>query len=182
MQALECPKCGAPVTVGLTQCTFCKAVFTNDVAETEEAGDADGLESGWRFCTKCDALWAESDKGVGPCAGGGVHVGDEDSWYVLSVDDEDFGGDEGWEWCARCNCLFSSETGGVCAAGGKHDGTESGDYRVACELEDDDAEEEGWRWCSKCHVMFFDEGDKPCAAGGLHDEGDDEYVLTFDLD
>ena len=180
MQALECPKCGAPLTAGVTQCPYCKTTLTQDVA-TEEAGDEDGSEGGWRWCTRCDALFAESDGGLGPCAARGQHAPDEESWYTLSLDDDAFGGDEGWEWCARCNCLFSSETGGVCAAGGKHDGKDSGDYRLAYEVADEETDEEGWRWCSKCHVCFYDEGDKPCAAGGLHEAGDDEYVLTLDL-
>lgn len=161
----------------MTQCTYCKTHF--DVP-TDDA-EAGGIEDGWTWCTKCDALVYDDGEGTAPCAGGGTHALDPDSHYVLSLDEEDLDEDEieaGWEWCKRCNCLFAGGRG-VCAAGGAHDGSDSGDYALPYEAEDDDEGEDGWTYCEKCDCLVSGAKKLACAAGGRHEHTDDEYAVWY---
>jgi hypothetical protein len=96
----------------------------------------------------------------------------------MSHDDEDYEGESGWEWCKRCNCLVSGE-GGVCAAGGAHDGSDSDDYTLAYEAEDEEEAEDGWTWCKKCDCLVSGSKKLACAAGGRHEHSDDEYAVLY---
>jgi hypothetical protein len=85
---------------------------------------------------------------------------------------------DGWSWCRKCEGLFFSgnPTKGRCAAGGTHDHSESGLYRLMSVGEG----QVNWRWCKKCEGLFFfgSANFGRCPAGTVHDPFDSrDYVL-----
>jgi len=80
-------------------------------------------------------------------------------------------GHRDWRWCRKCEGLFYGQMGqGACPAGGAHDKTASGDYRLLFASAGAPGQR-GWHWCSKCAGLFFVGGSPSagiCPAGGAH--------------
>ncbi|WP_159440698.1 M36 family metallopeptidase [Mucilaginibacter sp. OK098] len=84
-----------------------------------------------------------------------------------------------WSWCHKCQSLYFSggSTQGVCAAGGSHSHTGSGNYSLV----HDSAHHPGqsnWRWCNKCQALHFGGSAGVCPAGGTHSiTGSGNYTI-----
>jgi hypothetical protein len=80
-----------------------------------------------------------------------------------------------WRWCHKCQGLyFAGNNAGVCPAGGTHDHTGSGNYRISQNMVVPYGQTK-WHWCHKCQGMYFagitllvapSEGAKVAAPGG----------------
>jgi hypothetical protein len=74
----------------------------------------------------------------------------------------------------------------ACPAGGNHDHTGSGNYRLAMNLVSATGQP-NWTWCRKCQGLAFDwhvlDPERPierCPAGGVHDHmGSPFYTLVY---
>lgn len=87
-----------------------------------------------------------------------------------------------WRWCHKCQGMyFAGHNAGVCPAGGKHDHTGSGNYRISHDLTVPYGQT-NWRWCHKCQGMYFAGNSAGvCAAGATHDHtGSGNYNLVHD--
>jgi hypothetical protein len=87
---------------------------------------------------------------------------------------------EGWRWCFKCEAMFYGAGGNsVCPAGGAHDGSRSGPYRVMFNSAFPYGQN-GWRYCTKCGGLHYGGfGPGLCAAGGGHDgSGSFDYRLV----
>jgi hypothetical protein len=77
-------------------------------------------------------------------------------------------GQNNWHWCDKCQGLTFSGTA-ICPAGGVHDHTGSGNYKLAIS-DPGFSGQHSWRWCRKCQGLAFAAGAPgPCPAGGDHD-------------
>src|SRR6266536_2404338 len=84
------------------------------------------METGWRWCQKCDGLFFGLRAVQGACPRGGQHDGSKSLAYDMARLGVT-GIETSWKWCAKCEGLFYSgnpEDQGACTTGGKHDGTQ----------------------------------------------------------
>jgi rubrerythrin len=99
---------------------------------------------------------------------------------------------DNWRWCTKCQGLAfaGNATPGSCPAGGTHDHTGSGNYRLPKDLGgllgsiEKLSVQENWRWCTKCQGLAFAGNPTPgsCPAGGTHDHtGSGNYMLLKDV-
>jgi hypothetical protein len=135
-------------------------------------------QRGWRWCSKCQALFYGEHAGRGNCAskphGSMVtavtpHDPSGSSEYALATA-HGAPGQANWRWCRKCAGLFfAGGAGGRCASGHAHDGSQSGSYTVL--HNDANARgQESWRWCRKCEGLFFAGGGATqCPSGAAHD-------------
>ena len=87
-----------------------------------------------------------------------------------------------WRWCHKCQGMyFAGNNAGVCPAGGTHDHTGSGNYRISHDLVVPYGQT-NWQWCHKCQGMYFAGNNAGhCPAGGTHDHtGSGNYNLVHD--
>jgi hypothetical protein len=87
-----------------------------------------------------------------------------------------------WRWCHKCQGMYfaGNPTQGVCPAGGAHDHTGSGNYRIPQNLTIYYGLS-NWRWCHKCQGMYFAGSPTQgvCPGGGAHDHtGSGDYNLV----
>jgi hypothetical protein len=87
-----------------------------------------------------------------------------------------------WRWCHKCQGMYFAGNPALhCPAGGAHDHTGSGNYRISQNMTVPYGQT-NWRWCRKCQGMYF--GGNPgshCPAGGAHDDtGSGDYNLVHD--
>jgi hypothetical protein len=93
---------------------------------------------------------------------------------------------DGWRCCQKCSGLFygfrlqRDPDEGHCAAGDKHDSTNSKDYMVPFS-DAGPGMQMGWRYCQKCQGLFY--SDHPtqgaCPCGGQHDHAN--RSLSYDM-
>jgi hypothetical protein len=88
---------------------------------------------------------------------------------------------DNWRWCHKCQALYfaGNATQGVCAAGGAHDHTGSGNYHLVQNAASYPGQD-NWRWCRKCQGLYFagSATQGVCKAGGAHDHtGSGNYTL-----
>jgi len=113
---------------------------------------AQGVQSNWRWCNKCQGLFFAGNGGQGVCPKGGGHSAAGSGNYKLSLNSG--AGQSGWRWCKKCQGLYfgGGGAGGKCPSGGAHDGGASGNYFVD---QNKPAAQDNWRWCQVCAGMFF---------------------------
>ncbi len=90
---------------------------------------------------------------------------------------------ENWRWCSQCQGLaFAGGGSGACPAGGVHDHSSSGHYRLFHNAAGAPGQS-NWRWCSKCQGLTFGGGGPTaCPAGGNHDlTGSGDYTLVHNM-
>ncbi|KAJ4217955.1 hypothetical protein NW759_008548 [Fusarium solani] len=129
-------------------------------SDSASAATAGFSQKNWRWCQKCASLFY---RGEALCVPGGSAAGQEN-----------------WKWCKNCQVLSFTGNGAVgpCKAGGKHDVSGSGNYR----LQQNGDGQADWRWCRKCQVLSFAGGPvSDCQAGGKHNfTGSGNYSLCID--
>ena len=118
----------------------------------------------WQWCAKCACLFFG---GAAVChANRGVHDLSASAMYTISFQPT-APGQADWRWCRKCQVLSftggSSPTLGLCRAGGQHDISGSGNYRLVSS----GGGQAPWRGCRKCHGLAWQPA--PCVEGGKHD-------------
>ncbi|MFO0550930.1 MAG: hypothetical protein U0271_21245 [Polyangiaceae bacterium] len=112
----------------------CAAGGAHDTSDSEaywlctDKEEIDG-QGGFHWCGACQCLYRGAPQSGLCAATRGPHQGSADEYFVArdGDEDEDYGG---WSLCKRCNVLHWSESKGVCAAGGPHDGRGSSNWEV----------------------------------------------------
>jgi hypothetical protein len=134
------------------------------VADTPSLGLL--AQNGWRWCSRCSSL---TYRGHRACAAGSEHASDGSAAGVF-FGNVPQGAQAGWQWCSRCQSLVQEQSGpGVCAAGGRHDTSRSGQYAVAI-AGPNDPKTPLWLWCVKCRALYLSDPDGGrCPTGGQHD-------------
>jgi RNA polymerase subunit RPABC4/transcription elongation factor Spt4 len=140
-----------------TNCGRCRAVYFDGVGACPAGGSHDTTESGdyflvhdldwapgqkgWRWCAKCYGLgYLDPQRGPGTCAAGGQHDHSSSGAYSVEfvqphdpsipqplIDQVE---QTGWAWCRNCEMLGYRPKPSRCPAGGQHDFSQSGPYRL----------------------------------------------------
>jgi len=122
-------------------------------------------QSGWRRCTKCEALFNGPEFEASVCPAGKHHNLEDDGFYLVGFVEPL---PRNWRYCAKCKGLWfdGSNDKGKCPAGERHTSEGSSEYVV----EADDTGRGNWCRCTKCQVLWFagDGTGGKCAAGGRH--------------
>ncbi len=177
-----CKKCEGLFFAGNNQ-SVCPAGGSHD--DSASGGyvlsDLGGGQPGWSWCGQCQGLFfTGNNSGVCP-----AHSDAGSLNYAVPTSGT---GQLGWKYCDKCQGLFFNGSGpSVCAAGGGHDGRQSGLYFLPLS---GTLTLPGWRFCNKCKGLFLAESPAEgsagtavntlgvCPAGGAHDDGTSgNYVL-----
>jgi hypothetical protein len=75
----------------------------------------------------------------------------------------------GWRWCRKCQGMFfaGNPTTGACPAGGGHDPSQSGAYRLPHNNPPRTGWQDGWRWCRRCQGLFRPTPSSRCPVPGI---------------
>ena len=197
----ECnPILGLTVTINVTQDMICESAsgqtkgFAFQLNCYSPKGETsawqqyclilwDTDQSDWRWCDKCQGLFFAGGNTLGACPAGGAHNDTGSGDYTLAQSgngQSDSKCQPDWRWCNRCQGLFfaGNNTLGACPAGGAHNDTGSGDYKLAMSGNG----QSDWRWCNRCQGLFFAGNNTlgACPAGGAHnDTGSGDYTLAM---
>jgi hypothetical protein len=146
----------------------------------------------WRWCSKCNTMFFAGSGAVSVCPSGGAHDSSHSLAYVLFQGGQPPESEIVWNWCLKCGCIYGPDGGWACAAGGGHNGTQSGRYAMLLKVADPAAgmpvprtttTQDGWHMCSKCSLLFNLAGQsKSCcpADKGQHTEsGHPEYAVKY---
>jgi hypothetical protein len=106
---------------------------------------ADLIQTGWRWCHKCQGLFFANNASQGVCpADNQSHDSSESEAYNFWVGDGTIfvatlpimSGQKGWRWCRKCQGMFFTENPnqGVCPAGQAHDGSGSWRYTMLWDI------------------------------------------------
>lgn len=141
------------------------------------------VQSEWRFCHKCNAMFFDGFPTKGICPTGGPHAA---AGYVFNLPYDTPPTDNNqdmWRFCHKCNVMFYDgfPTKGACPGGGGH---EAAGYMFGLPhdipgVDGDFGAQGGWRYCHKCNVMFYDGFDTKgaCPGGGGHEAAGFNFVL-----
>lgn len=131
-----------------------------------------GVQSDWRWCCHCHALFFNG--APSRCPRGDGHVA-QGALYHAYHDVQGPALQGGWRWCRKCMGMFQSDrsVSAGCPAGGRHDSNGSAPYAVLTDVaangEYSEVFQRGWRECSVCQALFFgDAGGGLCPGGGRH--------------
>lgn len=203
MNAALCPTCGANRLPGHVVCKFCSRPYSPELAASAIRCSACGVLStsdqskcvgcgGWIVvqCVFCTALSPSTAASCVKCgevfAGAPERKAARDAEADADEEGEDFDGwEDGFVWCSKCQGLvYDEDPAGACAAGGRHETSDSESYALA--VDDDEYEGEGgFRWCAKCQCIYKGgpSAGRCAATGGAHDGSEsDEYVIARDGD
>jgi hypothetical protein len=133
-----------------------------------------GDQTGWRYCSKCFAMFYNGQLGqTGACPAGGSHLA-QGLLFTMHFDDASGNGgvyQYSWRFCQKCRAIFYNGGSGKgrCAAGGAHV-AQGFAFGVNLQSPAPPNAQPGWRFCEKCFVLFYDgfAGKGRCAAGGAH--------------
>jgi len=138
-------------------------------------------EENFRWCNGCACMFRGITGGVGECpASSDGHDGTKSASYLIHCFGPPQGTktQEGWAVCTKCLVLSYTGANQGCQAGGQHDHSGGGIYRVAQESWNGGENQGDWRWCKKCDSLFFGGsiGVAKCSSGGPHtSEGSGTY-------
>jgi hypothetical protein len=146
------------------------------------AGTSREIQSGWRFCTKCYALFYTGlASNPGRCVDGGSHAAAGYDFLIPYKVGETAKMQSKWQFCDKCKSMFwnGESNKGRCHLGGAHNPASSIDYVIPHDVPPTGNVQDKWRFCQKCRVMFFDgyPGKGGCAAGGGHSAQGFMFVL-----
>jgi hypothetical protein len=145
--------------------------------------------SGWRCCSKCEAVYFDGDgsfKGV--CQRGGPHKPDTSILDVFSLEvgvPEDVQNQTNWKLCSSCLALYYSgdSEAGLCPASGQHVPTPQLVFRVPhSSIKPGQFGQDDWRFCDKCNSLFWngDGGNGVCARDRLaHEEAGFNFQVPY---
>lgn len=145
-------------------------------------------QDSWAWCATCGSLYYDGGTAT-RCANGQPHGSAGRSYnYTLHVTcpSTPSGMQAGWLWCRKCSGSYFGSGASVCAAGGSHDPSGSGNYLMACTPVPDDSArgidttQTDWYHCDRCGLLHCGDGVSACPAGGAHSgKGSTQYWLTI---
>ena len=204
MSDTECGSCGATRKIGHVICQYCKKPYSSEAARTAIAcpkcrvlstsEQQQCVACGTWIVVQCVFCGARSPYTMSACGGcGEIFLGSSERKAQMDAagedddDDDDYedGWEYGWAWCDKCQAVvYDAEPAGPCAAGGRHDTSDSDDYALNVDDEDYGPTEDGWLWCKHCQCLFHgasSHGVCVGARGGPHD-GSDSYDYAMGRD
>ena len=125
------------------------------------AAPAYAMQSGWRWCYKCEGLWFAFNGTPGRCPAGDGHSDAGSGDYTLKFDTEDHVGQNGWRHCTQCQGLVyygedpTEPRLGPCAFTFGYHAVNTGWYRIDFEPTVVPDGQQFWRWCKLCEGMWF---------------------------
>lgn len=143
--------------------------------------DESARVAGWRWCNRCQQLFAAGDSMTGgACAAGGAHDATGSGAYEMYAQETMAGGQADWLACDKCSTVYygGHPTQGCCPTGGAHESVRGS--ALALRLGEDYPGAQGWwSWCARCEGLFFAgedavrlQGEEAmagcCPAGGAH--------------
>lgn len=155
------------------------------------------LDTGWRRCSKCQAMWYSPYLGESHCPAGGNHdfVARDNfgvlAWSAAVTPPPQY--ERNWHRCVKCAGLFhdDGETS-VCPveggpAGRQHQGTQALERAVYRSGDGDTPQfsypaQSGWRRCKNCQGLILPtQSNNVCPAGGGHHDYDPSgnYTLVY---
>jgi hypothetical protein len=142
------------------------------------------MQTSWRQCSKCLAMWWIENTTADRCPAGGAHAA-MSTHYVIGYQPPPVPSSseawtpwqDQWAWCNQCGQLWYAGFAGrygVCPADGSgHTSSGSGSYWIV--LNDPDRwGEQGWRWCTACYAFVAPNAGGVCPASssrGAHSPG-----------
>jgi hypothetical protein len=137
------------------------------------------VQSNWRNCQKCQAMFFNGFPKKGVCPAGGQHDAAQSFDFLLPRDEPGTNQSQPeWRNCKKCQAIFFNgfPKKGVCPAGGQHDAALGFNFVLPHDVPPHDVPgttdaQPNWRNCQKCQSMFFNGFPKKgvCPAGGQHD-------------
>ena len=142
------------------------------------------VQTQWRYCDKCHAMFFDGYADKGHCPAGGGH---QAQGFMFGLPHDIPGtptAQDNWRYCGKCHSMFYDGFAdkGHCAAGGGH--AASGFmFILPHDIPGTATAQNNWRYCGKCHAMFYDGyADKgSCPAGGGHAASGFMFLLPHDL-
>lgn len=141
------------------------------------------VQTEWRFCHKCNAMFFDGFPTKGMCPAGGGHTA-AGFVFKLPYDTPPTATDQDlWRFCHKCNVMFYDgfPAKGTCPGGGGH---EAAGYMFVLPhdvpgVDGNFGTQRGWRFCHRCNAMFFDgfPNKGTCPSGGVHEPAGFEFVL-----
>ena len=151
-----------------------------------------GVQTDWRWCSKCQGLFYGPTFASSTCPAGGTHASAAESGsadYMLSDDTANPSLQSEWRWCNRCRGLFYGPgvANSRCPSGGAHaTPAQSGSANYCLSYgTSGPGRQSDWRWCNKCQGLFYGPGvgSSWCPAGGRHaapaQSGSGDYSLAM---
>ena len=112
---------------------YCIPHDGGSMSQTE--APVNGVQAGWRWCSRCQGLFWGSAASVSVCPAGGHHVVTSGTYVydlpygkpyiseMINGVQDDITGQTDWLYCGQCRGLFyghNNTISGVCPAGGPH--------------------------------------------------------------
>jgi CubicO group peptidase (beta-lactamase class C family) len=138
----------------------------------------------FRYCEKCQGMWAGGTT-KSRCAAGGAHDAGRWNYRLIRNAPSPFPyGQNNWRSCTKCQAIFfAGNPGSVCPVGGEHETNTAHDWTLIHNSPYHEAET-NWRWCNRCKGLFWAGlNDGICPAGGAHNKtGSGNYSVAFEVD
>jgi hypothetical protein len=141
------------------------------------------MQSGWRFCNKCQVMFF-TRLSAGACAAGGAHVA-QGYLFNMFVDAPPTANRQtNWRCCRKCQTMFFNgyQAKGRCPAGQAHVADTRFRYGLPHDVPGTPTAQTEWRFCNKCFAMFYDgyPARGSCPTGGAHVAQGYMFVLPHD--
>jgi hypothetical protein len=139
-------------------------------------GDTE-IQDGWRWCSKCAAIWFSLNPSASVCPAGGSHGQEGSGHYFIphNVSPRIDRVSRSWRHCPKCQGLWGTDWPGRsgCPAGGEHATTGSGYYALLSMTPPlgsaNNSLQDNWHFCQKCHGLWFAVNNNGrCAVGSGH--------------
>jgi hypothetical protein len=140
------------------------------------------LETGWRWCHKCQVMFYPGfkDPGWGAICPADYrpHDGSSSANYAALVGEDAPGQQGNWRHCLKCQGIyFGPGENGVCPSDHHpyhpHQTFSAWPHYAFLTGDDAPGQQGNWRWCHRCGGMFFNgnpsKGVCPAPGGGPHD-------------
>lgn len=138
------------------------------------------LQTKWRFCVKCSAMFYNGFDGRGSCPSDGqAHAPAGWNFQLPHEGPETDRVQRNWQFCRKCFAMhWSPAKDQVCNLGGRHDPTGSWTFVLPHGSPETPLEQTGWRFCVKCSNLFWEAAkEQHCSAGDRHKV--DGWVFTL---
>ncbi len=142
------------------------------------------VQSDWRCCQKCHAMFFDGYTSKGKCSAGGGHEAQGFMFFLSHDLPATSVAQDNWRFCQKCYAMFFDgyTPKGNCAAGGGHE-AQGFMFVLPHDIPGTGRAQDNWRYCSKCHAMFYDgyAAKGNCPAGNGHLAQGFMFVLPHDI-
>jgi hypothetical protein len=118
----------------------------------------EGVQLGWRFCSKCRGLvYSPKNEALGVCPAGGKHKPSKAVNYVLYETQQGDNLHGPWNRCTKCAGLVTADQVGglnVCPKGGQHARDTARSFKVYIGPGTPGVTDDFWDACRNCNGLF----------------------------